>query len=438
MEDLSEKEEQARLAEARILVVDDHVHARRLLRFQLRKYVAVQEAGSFDEALALCEEQMPDVALIDIHLGEARTGVDLLQALRALPGGQRLRAIACTAYAVPGSRERFLEAGFDEYLAKPIHTDQLLRVLQRVLDPSYRPDRTRLGLPEWELKLPPQPETITAVMELLSRDEEEIELKQLIELLHEDPITAAWVLRHVNSAYYALPHKVTTIERAVTMLGFLPVGNLVLTEVVTNAFEQVTTPEARHIHKHIMRVSLSTALFARELAALVEQISPEQAFTAGVLHQLGRLVFLSSAPERYIPLWKTNLQGGSQWLQAPSPDDEVRTFGLNYAQLGADIARDWGMPELLIEAIRFHLDPRWATGRGRLLALLVRAGRTLALQFGCSGEVLAQLSPEELPPPVRGALRELAEATRVSVQRFWRHVLSRSQAIQELACSYRQ
>ncbi len=65
MEGLSEKARQARLAEARVLVVDDYVHTWRLLRFQLRKYVVVQEAGSFDEALALCEEQMPDVTLID-------------------------------------------------------------------------------------------------------------------------------------------------------------------------------------------------------------------------------------------------------------------------------------------------------------------------------------------------------------------------------------
>lgn len=86
-----------------------------------------------DEALAAVREQAFDAVLLDINLGEKRTGVDVLQALRLIPGCEELPALACTAYALPGDRERFLDAGFQDYVSKPFVKAELLSALKRAV-----------------------------------------------------------------------------------------------------------------------------------------------------------------------------------------------------------------------------------------------------------------------------------------------------------------
>jgi len=71
--------------------------------------------------------------LLDINLGCARDGVDVLRELRMLPGYERVPTVAVTAYAMPGDKERFLEAGFDAYLGKPFTEEELHEVLVQLL-----------------------------------------------------------------------------------------------------------------------------------------------------------------------------------------------------------------------------------------------------------------------------------------------------------------
>lgn len=120
-------------AKLRVLALEDNAESRLLLRHLLRKeFDAVIVAGA-DETLAAAAEQSFDVMLLDINLGEKRTGVDVLQALRALPGYADVPALACTAYALPGDRERFLEAGFAKYVSKPFVKAELMTALHNAI-----------------------------------------------------------------------------------------------------------------------------------------------------------------------------------------------------------------------------------------------------------------------------------------------------------------
>lgn len=114
----------------RLLALEDNAESRLLLKHLLRKeFDAVIVAGA-DETLERAAAQRFDVLLLDINLGEKRTGVDVLKALRALPGYGETPALACTAYALPGDRERFLEAGFAQYVSKPFVKAELLGALR--------------------------------------------------------------------------------------------------------------------------------------------------------------------------------------------------------------------------------------------------------------------------------------------------------------------
>lgn len=343
-------------ARLRILVVDDNEMTCLIIKAMLQDVYDVTIATSFDDAVRLAKDEPIDVALLDIALGEERTGVDLLRTLRSMPHYGSLPAIAFTAYALPDSRERFLEAGFNDYLGKPIRKDQLLETLLRVLLPRRSAARARAK--KIQFRLPPPPETLSEVIQMLSREDLEPDLERLISVLQKDPVASTWTLRHVNSAYYGLRYKANNIERAVALLGFDPVCNLILTEVVTRRFLSFASPVARNIYEHIMQMNIATAVYSRGLAYHLSLRKPDLAFTAGLLHLLGRMSMLASDPEGYSSLWRAGKRGG---LVPPSCDTEMQRYRTDHIRLGADLARQWQLSEELTTILRFHQDPDWVT-----------------------------------------------------------------------------
>lgn len=123
-------------AQAHLLIVEDNEETQLLLHHQLDEHFALTMAKDVNEALDLADAHAYDALLIDINLGGERTGIDLLQELRARDSFESIPAIAVTAYAMPGDRERLLEAGFDAYLGKPYSRDELLKAIRDVLPAS--------------------------------------------------------------------------------------------------------------------------------------------------------------------------------------------------------------------------------------------------------------------------------------------------------------
>lgn len=118
---------------ARILVVEDDSHIQLLLGHLLRPWFDIELAVTVDDALSRVARRTFDLFLIDINLGGRRTGVDLLRALREIPGYQDTPAVSCTAFALRGDRERFLSFGFDEHIQKPFEPGGLRVLLASML-----------------------------------------------------------------------------------------------------------------------------------------------------------------------------------------------------------------------------------------------------------------------------------------------------------------
>lgn len=114
----------------RLLAVEDNPETRLLLRYFLQEHFNLLLAATFDEALELARQEHAEVLLLDINLGEQRTGIDLLHELRERLTYRNTPAIAFTAYARPEDRDRFLQEGFDEYLTKPFTRQQLLKAIE--------------------------------------------------------------------------------------------------------------------------------------------------------------------------------------------------------------------------------------------------------------------------------------------------------------------
>lgn len=116
----------------RILSVEDNPEMHLLLDHMLDGYDVVFVSG-VDEALTAIESESFDVLLLDIHLGSGKNGTDLLHTFRDRQDGEKVPAIAVTAYAMPGDREDFLDKGFDGYVSKPFTRAELTAAMDRVL-----------------------------------------------------------------------------------------------------------------------------------------------------------------------------------------------------------------------------------------------------------------------------------------------------------------
>ena len=116
-----------------ILAVEDNQDAQLLLRYLLAPRYDATIVSAIDDAVQAAKSGAYHIYLLDINLGERRTGVELLQLLRDLPGHPYVPALALTAYALPGDRERFLTAGFDGYVSKPFTQAILHKAIEDAL-----------------------------------------------------------------------------------------------------------------------------------------------------------------------------------------------------------------------------------------------------------------------------------------------------------------
>lgn len=117
----------------RVMAVEDNPDMLILLQHLLSSRCQVSTANSGRSALEQAESTRFDAILMDINLGEDETGVDVMLKIRELPGYRDTPIVAVTAYALPGDRERFLQAGFDGYIGKPFTKQQLFRMMDQVL-----------------------------------------------------------------------------------------------------------------------------------------------------------------------------------------------------------------------------------------------------------------------------------------------------------------
>ena len=121
----------------RIAIVEDNADNRLLVHLLLQERYDLVEYETGGEALRGLKEARPDLVLLDISIPEM-DGVDVLRAIRSDPDLRKIRIIAVTAHAMSGHREKYLAAGFDDYVAKPVEEAILLEAIDRHLPPPRR------------------------------------------------------------------------------------------------------------------------------------------------------------------------------------------------------------------------------------------------------------------------------------------------------------
>lgn len=179
--------------------------------------------------------------------------------------------------------------------------------------------------------------------------------KELKLVLESDPSLSARVLRVVNSAAYGVANHVTSLQQAISYLGFNQIRNLAMTASVAEIFknaEQIGEYSREGLWRHLV----STGIVARQVAIRCTLSNFEDAFLAGLLHDIGIVLLDQHAHAQF-----------SRCMQELDPSrslihNEMQFIGVDHALLGGAIARAWKFPAELIAAIQHHHDPESYNG----------------------------------------------------------------------------
>jgi putative nucleotidyltransferase with HDIG domain len=193
-------------------------------------------------------------------------------------------------------------------------------------------------------KMPSLSTTVGKVMEICSRtDASPNELNRVISL---DPVLAGQVLKLINSAYYSLVNKVTSLTRAITMLGMNTVKNMALSTAIIRTVAGVKKSRALPTTKfwaHSIGAGVSAKLLGEVKGVPV--MEREELFLAGLLHDLGKVPF----GDDYIEALNI-----AKFEQLPLHEVELDVMGIDHQEVGLMIAEKWKLNEVITTCIGNH------------------------------------------------------------------------------------
>ena len=237
-----------------------------------------------------------------------------------------------------------------------------------------------------------QPQALPAVPKIVhelidSFNSEDVSIDEIAKKLAADPVLSARLLRLANSAYYHVSRTVGTVNDALSMLGFVTVRTLVISSGLTGGYKSMPGMDL----SLFWRYSLHTAAVAGWLARKAG-VNGDQAFTVGLMHGIGQLVMHAGMPEQMLHLDKL-----ASPMDPRRIDMERTSFGYSFADVGAELARQWRFPVTFGEAIARFPDPLAAAAFDPVAGVIhLSVWRARAEANGLSADELQATVPAEV------------------------------------------
>lgn len=333
----------------RILFVEDNPVLLQLYGMMLADHAEweVATVASSESALGLMSTTAFDVIVSDMRM----PGMDGVQLIREVK--QRHPRTARVIVSGLNDQKKIAECLGEthQFLAKPFTAKTLKATLTRLCgldaylqDEKLRSLAARLGM------LPSFPSLYLDIMQELAADEPSVE--NIGHIVAQDPAMTAKVLQIVNSSAFGLARQIHSPLEAVQYIGTSTVRSLALTAHVFFAFE--TTGLKNFSVVALWEHAIITALLARAilLQSNADPAEVEDAYTAGMLHDLGKMMLAANLPEQFQQA--VNL---AQERRLALHEAEQEIFGATHAGLGAYLLGLWGLPAPIVEAVAFHHSP---------------------------------------------------------------------------------
>lgn len=226
----------------------------------------------------------------------------------------------------------------------------------------------------------------------LSEKNKTLTAKSLSDIISRDPALTTKVLKLANSAYYGLVREVTTLNRAVTVLGFEAIKNLALTASVFQAFtkKEIGAIDLKGLWYHSLGTAVAAKVLCNKtLALLNDKTLAEQAFLCGIIHDIGKIAMLRAMPDAMTEVFRR-----MQQEHIPQHEAEKEIIGFNHQRAGQALADLWNFPAEYLKVIRQHHAPATVSEtepKTMQLVMAVYIGNKIAkaLRLGNSTDPLA-------------------------------------------------
>jgi HD-like signal output (HDOD) protein len=273
-----------------------------------------------------------------------------------------------------------------QFLTKPCSLDDLRTCLKRVSGIKHQLGHEKLRqLTAGMSNLPSLPKLYLEIVDALHSPAASTEL--IAEIASKDPALSAKMLQLSNSAFFGFSRRVFSVAEAVQLLGAGVIQSLALAVPLFSQFDEKKCPG--FLVEHVWDHSAETGALARRIynEHLDDSHRAEQAFAAGVMHDIGKLILAEKISGQYAEILKE-----AHAKKIPLHEVERQHLGASHAEVGAYLLALWGLPVPLIEAVACHHNPRRCANPNLCLAGVVHIAD--ALQHA------GQRQPDAIPSPV--------------------------------------
>jgi putative nucleotidyltransferase with HDIG domain len=335
----------------KILFVDEEPHMLKALQRSFRKYRDEWEVKFVESALGaleiLCSESF-DILITETRF-KGMGGLELLENVRdQFP---KIARIILSGYT---DRDVILKSTgiAHQYLSKPCDDEDIRTAITKAL--MIRDLLKNDSLKSVVSKIDSLPSLPSLYMEIINElKSEDPSIQKVGEIVAKDLGMTAKILQLINSSFFGLPQRVSSAEKAVTLLGLDLIKAIALTSGAFSKFEGIKlsgfSVDALWAH------GLKTGGFSKVIAQSekLEKKIVDAAFMAGLLHDIGKILIAANFPENFSEIMETAKNREISFHQA-----ELELMGATHAEVGAYLLGLWGLPETIIEAVAFHHNPQ--------------------------------------------------------------------------------
>jgi HD-like signal output (HDOD) protein len=354
----------------RVLFVDDEPAILRVLQMGMRSMTGVWDiefAASGEEALVLIEKSPFDVVVSDMRMPGMNGAQFLNQVWRMHP--QTVR-IVLSGYADLSEVVKCVGLTH-QFLEKPCSLDDLKNCVKRVTAvKSQLPNDQISKLTASLQNLPSLPELYLEIADALQSPTASAE--RIAGIASKDPAIAAKLLQLSNSAFFGFSHKIATVEEAVQLLGAGVIQSLAMAVPLFSSFSRAKCPSFSidQLWEHSIQAAFLSQRIVRD--QFQDFHLAEQAFCAGLLHDLGKIILADGLAVEYGVVLKEAME-----TRTPLVDMERKHFQVTHAEVGAYLLALWGLPIPLVEAVANHHHPHHCGVHELCLAGVVHLANTL-------------------------------------------------------------
>ena len=298
-------------------------------------------------ALETMARRHVDVLVTDILMPEM-DGMELLERVR-----REYPSVIRIVLSGVADREKLVASTrvAHQFLVKPVDTATLQDILERFYRLRHLIDnRQILDLVSGVELLPSMPDQYLNLVQTLSGPD--VSIKQVADIITQDPSMAAKVLQLVNSAFFGLPQKVSSPHQAVALLGLDIIRALVQYVKVFSIWDKHGRNYGFGSPQDFWNHSVSVSTLSKKVAAAesLDQAMITDAFVSGLLHDIGKLVLYKA------PTCRQKLKALSAKKEQRF-QSEYELFGFSHAEVGGCLLGLWGLPDNIVEAVAYHHDP---------------------------------------------------------------------------------